>query len=87
MTGQFTWASIAGAEPEPVEIIVRDGRKGILTCGCADPFWLDDESIDIRLSWNTMVRPATVLTEEERVIFQRRYEIRSAGSHGWRGSR
>lgn len=46
---KFYWASIAGADPEPVELIEIDGRKAIYTCGCGDPFFLDDADTKIRL--------------------------------------
>jgi hypothetical protein len=39
----FFWASIHGADPEPVERTILDGRAGVLTIGCADPFWLDED--------------------------------------------
>lgn len=83
----FAWASIAGADPEPVEVIERDGRKGVLTIGCADPFWLDDESAGVRLDWNTLRRPALIQTVAEKNAAEVRYGLRSAGFHGWRGPR
>lgn len=46
---KFCWASIAGADPEPVELTRIDGRPAIYTCGCADPFYLDDTSVPVRL--------------------------------------
>jgi hypothetical protein len=46
---KFCWASIAGADPEPVEMVRIDGRPAIYTCGCADPFYLDDKSVPVRL--------------------------------------
>lgn len=45
---KFCWASIAGADPEPVEMVSIDGRAAIYTCGCADPFYLDDASMPVR---------------------------------------
>jgi hypothetical protein len=38
---EFWWASIAGADPEPVEVTSLDGERVAYTCGCADPFYLD----------------------------------------------
>ena len=38
---EFWWASIAGADPEPVEKTEHDGRPCVYTLGCADPFYLD----------------------------------------------
>lgn len=46
---KFCWASIAGADPEPVELVRIDGRLAIYTCGCADPFYLNDVSMPVRL--------------------------------------
>lgn len=46
---QFCWASIAGADPEPVELVRIDGRLAIYTCGCADPFFLNDKSVPVRV--------------------------------------
>lgn len=38
---EFWWASVAGADCEPVEVTVLDGERVAYTCGCADPFYLD----------------------------------------------
>lgn len=46
---EFYWASVAGADPEPVELVIIDGRKAIYTCGCGDPFFLDDKAVKITL--------------------------------------
>lgn len=46
---EFWWASIAGADPEPVEKTEVDGRPAVYTCGCADPFFLDDKKTLVRL--------------------------------------
>ena len=46
---QFYWASIAGADPEPVEVSKLDGRRVAYTCGCADPFFLDEKDCPVRL--------------------------------------
>lgn len=45
----FYWASIEGADPEPVELVLIDGRRAIYTCGCNDPFFLDDKDVKIKL--------------------------------------
>lgn len=83
---EFAWASIAGADPEPVEIIERDGRKGVLTIGCPDPFWLDDKSVRVRLNWERMERPDNVQTDRQRKLAETRYWNR-AERHSWRGPR
>lgn len=85
----FYWASIAGAAFEPVEVVYEEkfpGRKGILTIGCPDIFWLDDLTANIRLSYNSMTRPVIILTEEERLKRQEEYDS-SPRKHSWRGSR
>ena len=38
---EFYWASIGGANPEPVEKCLIDGRPAVYTLGCNDPFYLD----------------------------------------------
>lgn len=46
---EFYWASIGGADPEPVELVVIDGRRAVYTCGCGDPFFLDDKTVRVKL--------------------------------------
>lgn len=48
MKQRVAWASIGGATPEPVKLIERDGRRGVLRLGCPEPFWLDGE-ISVRV--------------------------------------
>lgn len=87
---EFAWASIAGADPEPVEIIERDGRKGVLTCGCPDPFWLDDKSAGVKLDYDLMNRPLSVITAAQKRRMDAAYQRQRAKAgftHGWRGSR
>lgn len=38
---EFWWASIAGADCEPVEVTKLNGERVAYTCGCTDPFYLD----------------------------------------------
>lgn len=99
----FGWASIAGADAEPVELIEVDGRKGLFTLGCADPFWLDDESAGIIVFANSLKRPDNPETQEVREAKQKSYEWHRDHAnhgpdcdaadctrryrHGWRGSR
>ena len=42
---EFWWASIAGADPEPVEKTEHEGRPCVYTLGCADPFFLDEPGV------------------------------------------
>lgn len=87
----FSWASIAGADPEPVEVIERDGRRAVLTIGCPDPFFLDDEAACVRLDWAMMNRPNLVTTQAERERASAAYEAKKRAGvftgHSWRGSR
>ena len=83
---EFVWASIAGADAEPVEIIEESGRKGILTTGCADPFWLDDETAGVVIYANWLARPDRLTTLEEQAKADALYKARQE-SHGWRGPR
>ena len=46
---EFYWASIGGADPEPVELVEIDERKAVYTCGCGDPFFLDAPDCPVRL--------------------------------------
>lgn len=90
---EFAWASIGGADAEPVELIERDGRKGILTIGCPDPFWLDDETAGIRMSIGRIEKGyfLTLETAEERQAredaYQRRINAPGYKPHSWRGPR
>lgn len=38
---EFWWASVVGADCEPVEVTMLGGERVAYTCGCADPFYLD----------------------------------------------
>lgn len=40
---EFWWASVHGADPEPVEKTEHEGRPCVYTMGCEDPFYLDTE--------------------------------------------
>lgn len=89
---EFWWASVAGAEPEPVEVIEENGRRGILTIGCPDPFWLDDATVVVRLNSAPMTRLPGVYTTEEEAAAARAAYLRGSGhgspkSHAWRGPR
>lgn len=42
---EFWWASIHGADPEPIEKTEHEGRPCVYTLGCADPFYLDEPGV------------------------------------------
>ena len=46
---RFAWASIGGAEPEPVELTELEGHPVAYTCGCADVFFLDEPDSPVRI--------------------------------------
>ena len=75
----FAWASIAGADAEPVELMEVDGRKGLYTLGCADAFWLDDASIGIVVFGGTPLnRPDHPETQEQRDERESTYKAKAA---------
>ena len=81
-----SYPSIAGADAEPVEIIEESGRRGVLTTGCADTFWLDDKTAGVVIYANWLRRPDNFQTLEERAEADALYKARRE-SHGWRGPR
>ena len=83
----FAWASIAGADAEPVELIEQDGRKGVLTFGCPDPFWLDDDVAGVVVYANDLSRPKSPETPEQQAERQAKYEAKKPYGHSWRGPR
>ena len=86
---KFAWASIAGASAEPVELIEVDGRKAILTCGCPDPFYLDDATVNVVVydaPAFALKRPSNPRTQAEQDRLDQEYRNRPV-RHGWRGSR
>jgi hypothetical protein len=44
---EFWWASIHGADPEPVEKTKHEDRPCVYTLGCADPFYLDEPGVKL----------------------------------------
>lgn len=99
---EFWWASIAGADCEPVEVTTLGGERVAYTCGCSDPFYLDRPDCLVTLipdNWEwegsekkalPMERP---LTPKQEAAEERKYERqiradRAAGiRHSWRGPR
>jgi hypothetical protein len=93
----FYWASVAGADPEPVEFVEIDGRKAVFTCGCGDPFFLDDPECPVRLgrqfagllifgSSVPIVRPV-IASKQEAARIASQYKEASRPGHSWRGPR
>lgn len=86
----FAWASIAGADAEPVELINVDGREGLYTLGCADPFWLDDVSLGVIVYDGTpLPRPENPETHEQRGAREEKYrakEIAVKKAYEWHGT-
>jgi len=46
---KFYWAIVGDASPEPVAVVVENGKRMAYTCGCPDPFDLDAEPPNIEL--------------------------------------
>lgn len=88
---KFAWASIAGADYEPVELVTNNGRKAMYTLGCADPFWLDEKVPEIIIykgeNEYPLRRPDAIQTQVEKDKAEREYAEYRKGHHGWRGPR
>lgn len=96
---QFFWASIAGADSEPVEVTKLDGRKVAYTCGCADPFYLDDRDCPVVLllsdddedgkpsPMERLPTPAMTKRAEDTWLRKARRDRAAGMHHGWRGPR
>lgn len=46
---KFYWAVVGDASPEPVAVVVEDGKRVAYTCGCPDPFDVDGPEARIQL--------------------------------------
>lgn len=44
---EFYWAIVGDASPEPVAVVTENGRRVAYTCGCADPFVIDEGRIEL----------------------------------------
>lgn len=100
---EFWWASIAGADPEPVEKTQINGRPCVYTCGCADPFYLDDRDNPVRLGAvrnvpgmdelrldfrsKEPIERPSLADKAEAAEISRYYHPRRMPRHGWRGPR
>lgn len=83
--GKFAWASIAGADPEPVEISEHEGKMCIYTLGCGDPFFMDDPNLVFYV--NQLERPDNLLTQDQIDEKEREWRKSNSVKHGWRGPR
>ena len=91
---EFWWASIAGAKAEPIEKTTVDGRPAVYTCGCADPFFLDETDCVVELIL-LMERVPLIMADEFKAPKKglksptQRYSntVWHAPDHGWRGPR
>lgn len=81
----FSWASIAGSNPEPVEVSEHEGRPCVYTLGCSDPFFLDDPAIVLYV--DEMERPKNLRTQAEMDEMEKQWRLRAGNSHRWRGPR
>jgi hypothetical protein len=82
---EFWWATVAGADCEPVEVVKKDGERLAYTCGCGDPFYLDRPDCPAVLV-DEMNRPMTPKKEKNYYRRQAR-QAAIAVSHSWRGPR
>lgn len=80
----FAWASIAGADAEPVEIVDIEGRSAVFTLGCPDPFWMDQGFVVVYA--NKLDRPLNPETDKQREAREAKWRASKSG-HGWRGPR
>lgn len=84
---EFWWASIAGADPEPVEKTENEGRPCVYTIGCADPFYLDHDPVLLIRSYpdGHLTRPRhpdIVAAEQAEAL-----ATNLRRGHSWRGPR
>lgn len=71
---EFWWASIHGADPEPVEKTEHEGRPCVYTLGCADPFYLDEPGVQLigtEAAWSSR-RPTFVENLDQPVTLMER---------------
>jgi len=93
---EFWWATIAGADCEPVEVVTVEGKRLAYTCGCGDPFHLDQPDCPCILvasqaarfgdEGGPMLRPLT--PKQEKNAFRRKQrQLAEMRAHSWRGPR
>lgn len=87
---EFWWASVAGADCEPVEVTMLDGERVAYTCGCGDPFYLDRPDCPVVLVGvgyprRAMERPLSPMQQK---LADEAWDRERVGvSHSWRGPR
>jgi hypothetical protein len=95
---EFWWASIHGADPEPVEKTEHDGRPCVFTIGCADAFYLDENPCPVLfVDHEAMPRPehpdkkeaerAAKYAGRRSYMWQGKRVRLPPIQHGWRGPR
>lgn len=63
--GEFYWAVVGDANPEPVAVVTENGVRKAYTCGCPDPFVVDGPDASIVLipktarRWDAIYRSGT----------------------------
>lgn len=79
---QFWWASIDGADPEPVEKAEHNGRPCVYTLGCADPFYLDEQPcLVVFVGSEKMDRPENPASADENT--ERMHRAAMRGNHSF----
>ncbi len=84
---EFWWASVYGADPEPVEKAELNGRPCVFTSGCDDPFYLDADPPAVLLITEIPrpLHPDKTAAREASIGSARKRKLEV--SHGWRGPR
>lgn len=83
----FQWAVIGDANPEPVSVVTKGGKRLAYTLGCADPFELDDPDANIELLGHSLIpppKPADVRRQRELRESRLAAEKLAGIVHGWR---
>ena len=87
---EFWWATIAGADCEPVEVTTLNGKRVAYTCGCGDPFPLDEpDSVCVLVDGpeRRPLTPAQELAAKEERERQMEADRKKGIKHSWRGPR
>ena len=81
---EFFWGVIGDANPEPVSVVEKDGKRWAYTIGCPDPFRLDDVDANIELLGLRLIPP--LKPAEQQALREERERRLGPGTptHGWR---